>query len=126
MPLTRRWSIARQLFVLQALVVTALVAIGTAGAVLLARDDTEQAAIDQVVGIAQAVAHNPLVAEAVSTAEPSTVLQPYTESVRLATGTDFIVVMATDRTRFTHTNPRLIGQRFIGSIQDALDGGTVI
>ena len=126
MPLARRWSIARQLFVLQALVVTALVAIGTAGAVLLARDDTEQAAIDQVTGIAQAIAHNPLVVEAVRTADPSRVLQPYAESVRLATGTDFIVVMATDRTRYTHTNPQLIGRRFIGSIQDALDGGTVI
>ncbi|WP_250006289.1 sensor histidine kinase [Actinoplanes sp. M2I2] len=123
---TRGWSIARQLFVLQVLVVTVLVAIGTTGAVLLARDDTEQAAIDQVTGIAQAVAHNPLVVEAVRGADPSEILQPYAESVREATLTDFIVVMATDRTRFTHTRPELIGRKFIGTIQGALDGRTVI
>ncbi|HET6479749.1 MAG TPA: sensor histidine kinase [Actinoplanes sp.] len=122
----RDWSIARQLFVLQVLVVTALVAIGTAGALLLARDDTEQAAIDKVIGIAQAVAHSPTVIEAVRGADPSKVLQPYTESVRLATRINFIVVMAPDRTRFTHTRPELIGQPFIGTIAGALDGHTVI
>ncbi|MCY1139442.1 sensor histidine kinase [Actinoplanes sp. Pm04-4] len=126
MPMTQGWSIARRLFILQVLVVTALVAIGTTGAVLLARDDAEQAAIDQVKGIAQAVAHNPMVIAAVRGADPSQVLQPYTEDVRKATGTDFIVVMATDRTRFTHTRPELIGQKFIGTIRGALDGGTVI
>ncbi|MBM2622814.1 sensor histidine kinase [Actinoplanes sp. LDG1-06] len=124
--MTRRWSIARQLFVLQVLVVTVLVAIGTAGAVLLLRDDTEQAAIDNVVGIAQAVAHSPTVIDAVDDPNPSAVLQPYTESVRLATGTNFIVVMAPDRTRFTHTTAALIGKPFIGTIDGALRGGTVI
>ncbi len=126
MPIAGRWSIARQLFVLQVLVVTTLVAIGTAGAVLLALDDAEQAAVGQVTGIAESVAHSPTVIGAVRGSNPSAVLQPYTESVRLATGTDFIVVMAPDRTRFTHTNPRLIGQPFIGSIDRALAGGTVI
>ena len=126
MAITRRWSIARQLFVLQVLVVTVLVGIGTTGAVLLVRDDTEQAAIDQVVGIAEAVAHSPTVVDAVRGRNPSAVLQPYTESVRLATDTDFIVVMAPDRTRYTHTRPELIGRPFIGSIEGALDGGTVI
>ncbi|MBU2664966.1 sensor histidine kinase [Actinoplanes bogorensis] len=122
----KRWSIARQLFVLQVLVVTVLVAIGTAGAVLLARDDTEQAAVDQVVGIAQAVAHSPTVINAVTEANPSSILQPYTESVRHATNTNFIVVMAPDRTRFTHTTTSLIGKPFIGTIQPALEGGTVV
>ncbi|MBL7259443.1 ATP-binding protein [Paractinoplanes lichenicola] len=126
MPITRRWSIARQLFVLQVLVVTTLVAIGTAGAVRLAQEDTEQAAIDQVVGIAYAVANSPTVVEALHERNPSAILQPYTESVRLATNTNFIVVMARDRTRFTHTSPELIGRPFIGSIDDALHGGTVV
>ncbi|MFI5896654.1 ATP-binding protein [Actinoplanes sp. NPDC051513] len=120
-----QWSIARQLFVLQALVVTLLVAIGTAGAVLLARDDAEQAAIDQVKGIAEAVARAPTVVDAVRRPNPSTVLEPYAESIRHATHTDFIVVMATDRTRFTHPTGSMIGQPFIGTIDDALAGGTV-
>jgi two-component system, CitB family, sensor kinase len=126
MPIAGRWSIAGQLFVLQVLVVTSLVAIGTAGAVLLARDDAEEAAIGQVTGIAEAVARSPTVVDAVRGPDPSTVLQPYTEAVRKATRTDFIVVMATDRTRYTHTRPDLIGQPFIGSIDGALAGRTII
>ncbi|WP_433380758.1 sensor histidine kinase [Actinoplanes sp. CA-142083] len=122
----RSGSIARQLFVLQALVVTLLVAIGTTGAVLLARDDAEQAAIDQVVGIAEAVARSPAVVEAVRGPAPSPMLQPYAESIRLATHTDFVVVMATDRTRYSHPTEKLIGQPFIGSIDAALAGGRVV
>ena len=126
MAIAERWSIARQLFVLQVLVVTLLVAILATGAVLLARDDAEQAAIDQVTGIAESIARSPMVIDAVRGRNPSAVLQPYTEAVRLATGTDFIVVMAPDRTRYTHTTPSRIGERFIGSIDGALAGGRVI
>jgi sensor histidine kinase regulating citrate/malate metabolism len=119
-------SIARQLFGWQVLVVTLLVAIGTTGAVLLARDDADNAAIDQVTGIAEAVARSPTVITAARTANPTAVLQPYAESVRLATRTDFIVVMATDRTRWTHPTLSMIGQPFIGTIAGALRGGKVV
>jgi len=119
------WSIARQLFVLQVLVVTLLVAIGTTGAVLLARDDADHAAIDQVTGIAEAVARSSTVVDAVQGPDPTTILQPYAESVRHATHTDFVVVMATDRTRYTHPTVSLIGEPFVGTIDAALRGGTV-
>jgi two-component system CitB family sensor kinase len=119
------WSIARQLFVLQVLVVTLLVAIGTTGAVLLARDDAEHAATDQVIGIAEAVARSPTVVDAVQRPDPTKVLQPYAESVRHATRTDFVVVMATDRTRYTHPTLSLIGKPFVGTIDGVLRGGTV-
>lgn len=122
---TRRWSIARQLFVLQVLVVTTLVAIGTVGAVLRARADADQAARDEVTGIAEAVARSPTVVDAVRSADPPAVLQPYAESVRHATQTDFVVVMATDRTRYSHPTPTLIGQPFVGTIGPALRGGIV-
>ena len=123
--MTQRWSIAGQLFALQVLVVTLLVAGGTAGAVLLARADARDAAADKVVAVAETVARSPFVIEALHTADPSRLLQPYTESARTATGTDFIVVMAPDRTRYTHPNPALIGQPFVGTIAPALAGGVV-
>lgn len=126
MRIAERWSIARQLFVLQVLVVLSLVAIATTGAVLLARDDAEQAAIDEVTGIAEAVARSPAVVEALRSPDASEVLQPYAESTRLATGTDFIVVMAPDRTRYTHPTPDLIGKPFVGTIAGALAGGRVV
>jgi two-component system CitB family sensor kinase len=126
MPIARRWSIARQLFMLQVLVVTALVAMGTTGAVVLAKHDTEQAAKDKVIGIAEAVAHAPTVIDAYGTPNPSAVLEPYAEATRLATHTDFIVVMATDRTRYSHPTRSLIGQPFVGTIAGALAGGQVV
>jgi two-component system CitB family sensor kinase len=126
LPKAPGWSIAKQLFVLQVLVVTLLVAFGTTGAVLLARDDAERAAIDQVTGIAESVAHSPTVIAAVRGPDPTAVLEPYAESIRLATDTDFVVVMATDRTRWTHPTRNLIGQPFIGSIDAALAGGKVV
>ncbi|MFD0969170.1 sensor histidine kinase [Plantactinospora endophytica] len=124
--MTRRWSIARELFVLQVLVVTLLVAVGMAGAVLLARDDARNAAIEEVTAVAETIARSPQVADALRTPDPTVRLQPYAESVRVATGTDFVVVMAPDRTRYTHPNTRLIGQPFVGSVDAALDGGTVV
>ena len=50
-------------------------------------------------------------------------LQPYAEHVRLDTSVDFVVVMALDRTRFTHPNPANIGKPFVGDLGDAPEGG---
>ncbi|WP_246256734.1 sensor histidine kinase [Isoptericola halotolerans] len=57
--------------------------------------------------------------------DPSAALQPVAESVREATGTDFVVFMATDRTRYTHPDPDQIGEAFLGTVGPALEGGTV-
>lgn len=124
--MTRRWSIARQLFALQVLVVTLLVAVCTTGAVLLAQRDARNAAIGQVVAVAQTIAHSPEVVTALRSEDPSKTLQPYAEATRLATGTDFIVVMAPDRTRYTHPTVSLIGRPFAGTVAGALAGGTVV
>ncbi|NMO50751.1 GHKL domain-containing protein [Actinoplanes sp. TBRC 11911] len=123
--MTRRWSIAGQLFALQVLVVTLLVGSCTAGAVLLARRDARNAATLEVTGVAEAIARSPAVADALRSPNPTTLLQPYAESTRLATGTNFIVIMAPDRTRYTHPTPSLIGRPYAGTIDAALAGGTV-
>ena len=124
--MARRWSIARQLFALQVLVVTLLVAIGTTGAVLLARSDARNAAIAEVTAVAQTIAHSPAVSGALRGPDPSAALQPYAEATRAATGTDFVVVMAPDRTRYSHPSPELIGRPFAGTVAGALAGGMVV
>ncbi|MEV6350471.1 sensor histidine kinase [Actinoplanes sp. NPDC051851] len=124
--MARHWSIARQLFALQVLVVTLLVALGSVGVVLLARRDARNAAVDEVKAVASTLALSPVVIEALAGDDPSAVLQPYAEATRHATGTDFIVVMAPDRTRYTHPRPELIGRPFAGSVAAALAGGTVV
>ncbi|PWU46952.1 histidine kinase [Micromonospora globispora] len=118
----RQWSIAGQLFALQAVVVTLLVLAGASGAVWLARIDSRQAAKDEVLAVAQTVARSPEVRAALTSPDPAAALQPYAESIRVATGTRFVVVMAPDRTRYSHPNPTLIGQPFIGDIGPALAG----
>ncbi|MGR6318569.1 sensor histidine kinase [Micromonospora soli] len=118
----RQWSIAGQLFALQAVVVTLLVLAGAAAAAVLARSDSQQAAREQVLAVAQTVAHSPEVRTALASPDPSATLRPYGDSVQKATKTDFVVVMAPDRTRYSHPNHARIGQPFIGDIGPALAG----
>jgi two-component system CitB family sensor kinase len=118
----RRWSIAGQLFALQVLVVTLLVAAGTTAAALLARADARDAAREEVLAVAETVARSPHVATALRSADPAATLQPYAESARQATETDFVVVMAPDRTRYSHPHPDRINQPFVGEIGPALAG----
>src|SRR3712207_9053783 len=61
MRIMRRWSIARELFVLQVLVVTLLVSLGTVGTVVLASRDAHGAAVEEVTAIAETVARSPFV-----------------------------------------------------------------
>ncbi|WP_117210014.1 sensor histidine kinase [Allorhizocola rhizosphaerae] len=117
-----RRSIAGQLFLLQVLVVTLLVAAGTAAAVALTRAHARESAGDEVRAVAETVARSPVVLEALRAPDPSTLLQPYAESVRAATGTDFVVVMSPERVRYSHPDPAQIGQRFIGTVAPALAG----
>ncbi|PZF87109.1 ATP-binding protein [Micromonospora deserti] len=118
----RQWSIAGQLFALQAVVVTLLVAAAAAGAVWLARTDAREAAREEVLAVAHTVAGSPDVRTALLSADPAATLQPYAEATRVATGTDFVVVMAPDRTRYSHPSPEQIGRPFIGDIGPALAG----
>ncbi|MER8094244.1 sensor histidine kinase [Streptomyces goshikiensis] len=51
-------------------------------------------------------------------------LQPYAERVRTDSGVDFVTIMAPDGRRWTHPDPRRIGERFIGNTAPALRGQT--
>jgi two-component system CitB family sensor kinase len=115
-------TVARQLLVLQALLLV-LVLAGVAVTTFVRTRDREQAsARDKVLSLAVSVAANPLVAQAASAPRPSAQLQPYAEQVRTQTGVGFVVIMAPDRTRWTHPDPSQLGKPFIGTIQPALDG----
>jgi two-component system, CitB family, sensor kinase len=57
-----------------------------------------------------------------SVADASAALQPYAERVMATTEIDYLTVMDTDRTRYTHRNPWQIGRPFVGSTAPALRG----
>ncbi|MGH3664354.1 MAG: histidine kinase, partial [Micromonosporaceae bacterium] len=121
----RDLSLARQLLLMQAAIVL-LVGVIAAGAALLdARNDSEAAAADKVLAVAESVARSPLVTAAVQAPGAPAVGSPvhrYAESTRQATGTDFVVVMRPNRVRLSHPNPARIGDHFIGHISPAAAG----
>jgi two-component system CitB family sensor kinase len=110
------------MLLLQVAVVALAVAAGAALAWLDARRDSAESARQRVLGVAETFAHSPDVVTALRSRDPAARLQPLAESVRRATGVDFVVVMSPDRVRYSHPNPALIGQRFIGTTAPALAG----
>jgi len=122
----RRWSVAWQVFTLQLVVVAIVVLAGVAAAYLQARQNSQDSTQRRVLAVARAVAASPEVQAALAAPDPSAVLQPLAERVRRDTATDFVVVMDTHGTRYSHPNPSLIGKSFIGHIDAALAGGVVL
>jgi sensor histidine kinase regulating citrate/malate metabolism len=124
--LSRWWprSLAGQAMALQILVIAVIVLAGSALALLDARRDGDAAARQQVIGIATALADSPSTAAAIESGRATQILQPVTEAVRTNTDIAFITIMAPDRTRFTHTDPKQIGGQYIGTIEPALRGET--
>ncbi|WP_250549847.1 sensor histidine kinase [Pseudonocardia sp. H11422] len=121
----RRWSLATQLFAIQtAIVLLVLIGAGVA-AFLNASTTNSEAAQDEVLGVARAVAAAPTVREALTSTDPSAVLQPLAEQVRRETGTDFVVVMTVNGVRLTHPDPSQIGGLFRGTIEPATRGEAI-
>jgi two-component system, CitB family, sensor kinase len=119
----RESPVARQILLLQVLVVLVVVVVAVGFAAYDARHSTRQHARDQAVAVAESVADSPTVRAALRSGEPCSVLQPYAEAVRKDTDVDFVVVMRLDRTRCTHPNPQEIGKHFIGDLGNAPRGG---
>jgi sensor histidine kinase regulating citrate/malate metabolism len=115
--------VARQILLLQVLVVLVVVVVAVGFATYDARRSTREHARDQAVAVAESVADSPTVRSALRGSQPCSILQPYAESVRKDTDVDFVVVMRLDRTRCTHPNPAQIGKHFIGDLGDAPQGG---
>ena len=117
-------SVARELFVWQLALLLILILAAGGAAVWDARRDADELTRQKVVAVTESVARMTSTAAAIGSPDPTAVLQPQTESIRQATGMDFIVVMAPDRTRFTHTDVSRIGGLFTGNIDRALAGET--
>lgn len=121
-------SLAGQLFAMQVLLVAVVVAGCAVFAYATARGQAEEAARRQAGAVARAVADSPSVREAVRGAaggtDPSALLQPYAEQVRADSGVAFVTIMSPDGRRWTHPDPRRIGEPFMGNTAPALRGET--
>lgn len=121
-------SLAGQLFAMQVLLVAVVLAGCAVFAYATARGQAEEAARLQAGAVARAVADSPSVVEAVRGAgrgtDPSAALQPYAERVRVDSGVDFVTIMSPEGVRWTHRDPRRIGEPFLGNTAPALRGET--
>ncbi|MFF9623946.1 SpoIIE family protein phosphatase [Streptomyces griseosporeus] len=129
---TRRLSVlsprtaAGQVFLVQSVIVVLLVVAAVASIMLqAARDAVRQGRRESVVA-AQSFANSPGVSLALRSPDPTAVLQPRAEEARKRAGMDFIVVMNTDGIRYTYPYPSEIGKKFVGTIEPALEGRTVV
>lgn len=118
----RRWSLARQFFLAHLVFILMLSASLSVILYLDAARGVNAAASERMAAVATAVALDPAVLEAVEGPDPSGALQPYAVDVMDRLEIDFITVMDTDRTRYTHRNPEQIGRPYIGSVAEALAG----
>ncbi|MEJ3654450.1 sensor histidine kinase [Actinomycetes bacterium KLBMP 9759] len=121
----RKWSLARQLFVLQAVVVMIVLSGMTVAAYLQLDGANRDATADEMLGIAHTLADSPSVLAALDDPAPTVALQPLAERVRRDTDTDFVVVMTVDGTRFSHPDTSAIGRTFIGTIAPAARGESI-
>jgi two-component system, CitB family, sensor kinase len=118
----RARSVARQILVLQLLVVLIVVLSALALAYLDARADQRRQAGEAALAVATTTADSPQILAALATPDPSVQLQPWAERIRRDTGTDFVVVMSPDGVRYTHPDPSQIGGHYLGSIAEAQRG----
>ncbi|WP_078860621.1 SpoIIE family protein phosphatase [Streptomyces rubellomurinus] len=122
---TRHRSVAGQVFALQLLVVLLLVAGAVVALVVQSHNDADNEARNRSVAVAQAFANSPGIVDALRSPDPTAVLQPKAQSVRVSSGVDFVVVLNNQGIRYTHPNPARIGQKFIGTYEPALRGEVV-
>lgn len=120
----RPTSVAGQVLVLQLVVMAVIVLAGGILTIVNERTNSDEATRREVIAIAASIANEPSTPISIASEDPTARLQPDTERIRAITDVDFIVVMAPDRTRFTHTTVELIGQPFSGNIDRALAGET--
>jgi sensor histidine kinase regulating citrate/malate metabolism len=124
----RRWTLASRVLLLQLLVVGIVLLGATAALGWQLNTDTRRDATVEVTDVAAAVAQAPDVRDGL--ADPATAdraeVQEHVEAVRKATGVYFITVMDRDKVRWTHPDPRHIGQTFVGNADAALAGGRVV
>lgn len=115
-------SLARQILVLQALLIALIVGVGLGLAIFEAGIGARERATERALAVARSVADTPDVLEGVHTDDPTDALRGYAERVRADTGVDFVVIMTPQGVRYTHPDVRQIGGHFLGGLGDATRG----
>ncbi|ATW52187.1 histidine kinase [Streptomyces peucetius subsp. caesius ATCC 27952] len=119
-------SAAGQVFALQVVIVLLLAAAAVTALVVQANRGSEREAERLSLAAAEMFANAPGTAEALKSPNPTAVLQPRAEAAWRRADVDFVLVMNTDGIRLTYPDPAQIGKKFVGTIEPALEGRTVV
>jgi two-component system CitB family sensor kinase len=106
----RRLPLAYQILVFQVAIILSSALMGTAAAVWQAGQELDHQYEQRSLAIAESVASDSTIQDALLSGDPSGVIQKAAEQVRRATGATYVVVTDRAGIRYSHPNPALIGQ----------------
>ncbi|MGW9433204.1 SpoIIE family protein phosphatase, partial [Streptomyces decoyicus] len=115
-------SVAREVFLLQLVLVVLLVAAAVVAIFVQAQRDTMTDARHRTLAAAESFAHSWGLQEALNSDDPTAKLQPLAEAARKASGVDALIVYKLDGITLTHSDPRQIGKHVIGPYAEAARG----
>jgi two-component system CitB family sensor kinase len=120
--LPRGGPLARRLFLIQLVLIVLVCAALSVTSYITTLNNIRHGTAERVLSIAETLAHDPFVTEAVTGDDPSESLQPYALTVIKTADVDFVTIMDRDGTRYTHPNPDQLGRKYLGSTAQALKG----
>ncbi len=115
-------SFAREVFLLQLVLVLFLVAAAVVALVVQTRHDTMADARHRTLAAAESFAHAPGLLAALDSTDPTATLQPLAEAARTASGVDAIIVYRLDGVTLTHSDTTQLGKHVIGPYAGAAEG----
>src|SRR2546427_2478244 len=105
-----RLPLAYQILVFQVAIILLSALMGAAAAVWQASQELDHQYEERSLAIAESVASNSAIQDALLNGDPNGLVQNTAEQVRLSTGATYVVVTDRAGIRYSHTNPALIGK----------------
>lgn len=119
-------SLRSQLLVLQLLIVISTVVTVGVVATLMQSAQIRDSYRQQMVGVARSVATLPAVRDAFSQPDPAATIQPIAELIRQSSGVTYVVVTDEEGIRYSHPDPRRIGEKVSTDPSEVLSGRTYV
>ena len=105
-----RLPLAYQILVFQVAIILLSALIGAAAAVWQASQELDRQSEQRSLAIAESVANNASIQQALLAGDPDAIVQRTAETIRHSTGASYVVVTDANGIRYSHPNPALIGK----------------
>jgi two-component system CitB family sensor kinase len=122
--LKTRLSLAYQILAFQVAIILLSALMGAGAAVWQASQGLDRQYEQRSLAIAESVASNSAIQDALLNDDPTGLIQSTAEQIRRSTGATYVVVTNRDGIRYSHTNPALIGKPVDENPSTVLAGNT--